>query len=104
VNYPNEEDFTRITEFKNLTGQKVTDKTTILKEYPLSYSPESEKSNPPYYPISNSENLALYKKYSDDAEKIKNLFLCGRLAQYKYFNMDGAVASALSLAEKIASK
>lgn len=104
VNYPNEEDFTRITEFKYLTGQKVDGATTILKEYPLLYSPESEKGNVPYYPIINPENLALINKYDELAKVYGNLYFCGRLAQYKYFNMDAAVASALSLADKIINK
>lgn len=101
VNYPNEEAFTRITEFKYLTGQKIDGVTAILKEYPLMYSPDSEKGNVPYYPIINAENLALFKKYDELAKEYSNLFFCGRLAQYRYFNMDAAVASALSLADKI---
>jgi len=101
VNYPNEEDFTRITEFKYLTGQRIEGKTTIMKEYPMQYDPNAEKGNIPYYPIVGQENQALYDKYAELAGKIGNLYLCGRLAQYRYFNMDAAVAEALKLAERI---
>jgi UDP-galactopyranose mutase len=101
VNYPNEEDFTRITEFKYLTGQKIDGATTIMKEYPMPYLPEAEKGNIPYYPIIGEENSALFNRYAELASGIKNLHLCGRLAQYRYCNMDGAVAGALALADNI---
>jgi UDP-galactopyranose mutase len=101
VNYPNDEDFTRITEFKYLTGQHIDGVTTIMKEYPLPYTPDAEKGNIPYYPIVGRENLELYNRYTALAANIKNLYFCGRLAQYKYCNMDGAVAGAIGLAEKI---
>lgn len=101
VNYPNDEDFTRITEFKYLTGQNLEGKTTIMKEYPLDYDPDAPKGNIPYYPISSPENQELYTRYEHLCSEVKNLFLCGRLAQYRYCNMDGAVAAALKLAEKI---
>lgn len=101
VNYPNEEDFTRITEFKYLTGQNIPGATTIMKEYPLPYTPNGEKGNIPYYPIVGPENEVLYNRYAELAGRIKNLHLCGRLAQYRYYNMDGAVAAALKLSDEI---
>lgn len=101
VNYPNEEDFTRITEFKYLTGQRLEGKTTIMKEYPLIYNPDSGRGNIPYYPIISAENLALYDSYKKLAGKFKNLHFCGRLAEYKYYNMDKAVARALDLSREI---
>lgn len=104
VNYPNEEAFTRITEFKYLTGQKIEGATTIMREYPLDYAPDAEKGNIPYYPIVGPENGALYSRYAALAAGVGSLFLCGRLAQYRYWNMDGAVAEALALAEKILEK
>lgn len=104
VNYPNEEDFTRITEFKYLTGQQLDGATTIMKEYPLAYTPDGGKGSIPYYPIVGPENQALYNRYTELAGKIKNLHLCGRLAQYRYCNMDGAIAGALELSEKIISE
>lgn len=101
MNYPNEENFTRITEFKYLTHQNIENTTTILKEYPMQYDPNSKKGNIPYYTIENPANLLKYQKYADAAKTFKNLFLCGRLAEYKYYNMDAAVKRALELVEKI---
>ncbi|MDP4093077.1 MAG: UDP-galactopyranose mutase [Bacillota bacterium] len=103
VNYPNEEDFTRITEFKYLTRQEAQGKTTILKEFPVPYDVKAEKGNIPYYPIINEDNLALYKKYKTCTDKFGNLYLCGRLAEYKYYNMDAVIDRALQLAESIGS-
>jgi UDP-galactopyranose mutase len=86
VNYPNDYDFTRITEFKHLTGQK-SDKTTIMKEYPAS-------KGEPYYPILNSENTEIARKYISKAESEK-IILVGRLATYSYLNMDLVVKQSL---------
>lgn len=101
VNYPNEEAFTRITEFKYLTGQKKDGSTTILREYPLDYDAASERGNIPYYPVINPQNFELYQKYSALAGRFGNLFLCGRLADYRYYNMDAAVAAATKLAKNL---
>lgn len=103
VNYPNEEEFTRITEFKHMTGQQIKNRTAILKEYPAAYRPEAEIGNIPYYPIQSPENQKLYNRYAETLSKFPNLFLCGRLAEYKYYNMDGAVYQALRLSEKLAT-
>lgn len=100
VNYPNDEDFTRITEFKYLSNQLVKNHTTILKEYPLTYDYKN-KEHVPYYAIQNKENLELYSKYENDVKNIKNLYLCGRLAEYKYYNMDAVVKRALELFNEI---
>ncbi|MDF2923203.1 MAG: hypothetical protein K0R57_2117 [Paenibacillaceae bacterium] len=101
VNYPNEEEFTRITEFKHLTMQKIENTTTILKEYPLPYDPKAEKGNIPYYVIENPDNRMLYNRYVNLAKLFPNLYLCGRLAEYKYYNMDGAIKNALQLVKSI---
>ncbi len=93
VNYPNEEKFTRVTEFKHLTGQDVCG-TSIVKEY-------SKAEGDPYYPVPNPKNEALYKQYQEKADSETNIFFVGRLAQYRYYNMDQVVASALSLSEKL---
>jgi len=93
VNYPNEEKFTRITEFKHLTGQKISG-TSIVREY-------SKAEGDPYYPVPNPNNEALYKKYQERADAELNVSFVGRLAQYRYYNMDQVVASALSLTEKL---
>jgi UDP-galactopyranose mutase len=93
VNYPNEESYTRITEFKYLTGQKHR-KTSIVYEYPTD---EGE----PYYPIPRPENADLYERYRVLAQGTKGVYFCGRLANYKYFNMDQVVAQALHLFRNI---
>lgn len=97
VNYTVSEDFTRITEFKYLTGQKISG-TTIVKEYPEIYRDESQV---PYYAILSPENLAMYQKYVDYVKAFPRFYLLGRLAQYKYYNIDGIVEEALKLAETL---
>lgn len=97
INYPNEHDFTRITEQKHLTGQ-ISVNTTLVKEFPQSY--EATK-NEPYYPIPRAKNRDIYNKYQQEAQKLENIYFAGRLADYKYYNMDQAVARALSLFEEI---
>jgi UDP-galactopyranose mutase len=94
VNYPNDYDYTRITEFKHLTGQK-HEKTSIVYEYPTD---EGE----PYYPIPRPENAALYERYRSLASATKGVYFCGRLANYRYFNMDQVVAQALHMYGTIA--
>jgi UDP-galactopyranose mutase len=93
INFPNEHAYTRITEFKYLTGQKHP-KTSIVYEYP---KPDGD----PYYPIPRPENAELYKKYKTLAESMSNTFFTGRLATYKYYNMDQVVAQSLTLFEKL---
>ncbi|PPA29688.1 UDP-galactopyranose mutase [Aeromonas jandaei] len=92
VNYPNEEPYTRITEFKHLTGQ-LKPNTSIVTEYPCDYL--SEYGLEPYYPVPQDFTANRYLLYKDTLEKIKNLFLLGRLAEYKYFDMDDIVANSL---------
>lgn len=93
VNYPNEEEFTRITEFKHLTGQ-IDKSTSIVREYPCS-------EGDPFYPIPRQENWDMYRMYKKDVESTQNVTFVGRLAEYKYYNMDQVVASALSKSSKI---
>ncbi len=91
INYPNEEEFTRIVEYKYITGQK-NPKTTIVKEY-------TTDEGDPYYPVPNPRNHAVYEKYREKAERLekKGIYFVGRLANYKYFNMDQAFKNALDL-------
>ncbi len=93
VNYPNEHAYTRITEFKYLTGQ-VAANTSVVYEYP---KPEGD----PYYPIPRPENAALYAKYKELADRQTDVHFVGRLATYKYYNMDQVVAQALVTYRKI---
>lgn len=93
VNYPNDFDFTRITEFKHLTGQKHPS-TSIVKEYPTS-------EGDPYYPIPRDENEKLFKQYQALANNEEKVTFVGRLAEYRYYNMDQVVGAALNAVEKI---
>ena len=99
VNYTVSEDFTRITEFKNMTGQVLPGKTTIMKEFSKAYEPGSGQT--PYYAILDPENKALYAKYLERVADIPNFHAVGRLAEYRYYDMDAVVASALNLADKL---
>ena len=99
VNYTVSEDFTRITEFKHLTGQELPGKTTIVREYSRAYT--GEKGETPYYSIISPENNALYGQYKALAGGFGNLHLLGRLAEYKYYNMDAIVGQALALADTL---
>ena len=94
VNYTVSEDYTRITEFKYLTGQ-ICDHTTIIKEYPKKYMDPTTQV--PYYAILSDENKALHQQYADLVSEFKNFYLLGRLAQYRYYNIDGIVLEALNL-------
>ena len=96
VNFPNEQPYTRITDFKYLTGQKHT-KTSIVYEYP-------KAEGDPYYPIPRPENAETYRKYQQLAAQMDNTFFVGRLATYKYYNMDQVVAQALTLFKKLTTK
>ena len=83
VNYTVDQDYTRITEFKHLTGQDLPGVTTIVKEYSRPYIGDPQET--PYYAIINPENNALYAKYKAEADKKQQLYLLGRLAEYKYY-------------------
>ena len=101
VNYPNEERFTRITEFKYLTRQELPDVTTIMREYPLPYDKDAVKGNLPFYPIVNEENMQRYRQYRELLGKFDRLVLCGRLAEYRYYNMDAVILRALELTDRL---
>jgi UDP-galactopyranose mutase len=93
VNYPDSEvPFTRIVEYKHFLNQKSI-KTKICYEY-------TTKIGEPYYPVFNKKNMELYDKYKEMAENIKNVYFVGRLANYKYFNMDEAILNSLELFDK----
>ena len=98
VNYTVSEDYTRITEFKQLTGQ-VCKNTTIMKEYSKAYTdPTSEI---PYYAILNDENNAHYERYRSLMKNMTNFHPLGRLAEYKYYNMDKIISLALDLSDEL---
>ena len=93
INYPNENDYTRVTEFKYLTGQAHA-KTSVVYEYPCD-------GGDPYYPVPRPENAAIYKRYEALAASTPQVHFVGRLATYKYYNMDQVVAQALTLCAKL---
>ena len=93
VNYPNQQLYTRVTEFKYLTGQEHP-KTSVVYEYPRA-------EGDPYYPVPRPENAELYKKYKDLADATPGVHFVGRLATYKYYNMDQVVAQALTVYNKL---
>lgn len=96
INYPNDYAYTRITEFKYLTGQQHR-KTSIVYEFPTA-------EGDPYYPIPRPENAEIYKKYESLAATMTNTYFTGRLATYKYYNMDQVVAQSLTLFKKLAQR
>ena len=93
VNFPNDHAYTRVTEFKHLTGQK-HQHTSLVYEYPCA-------EGDPYYPVPKPENDELYAKYKQLADEAANVHFVGRLATYKYYNMDQVVAQALTLYKRI---
>jgi UDP-galactopyranose mutase len=103
VNYPCSEKWTRITEFKHFppgVGEENKEKTTILKEIPLEFK---AGQNEPFYPVINGKTNLVYEKYADRLRRFDGIVLCGRLAEFKYYNMDAAIERALFFSERIRS-
>lgn len=98
VNYPNDHEYTRVAEYKWITGQEHPG-TTLSYEYPVWYVPGE---NEPYYPVINQENKDLMALYLQEAKKMEGkVYFAGRLADYRYYNMDQAVGRALKLFEEL---
>lgn len=93
INYPNEHEYTRVTEFKYLTGQ-VHPKTSLIYEYPTD-------EGDPYYPVPRPENAELYRRYKALADATHGVRFVGRLATYRYYNMDQVVGQALAMFDRI---
>lgn len=93
VNYPNDYAYTRVTEFKHLTGQDHA-RSTLVYEYPCD-------EGDPYYPVPRPENAELYRRYQQLAESTRGVHFVGRLATYKYYNMDQVVAQSLALCARL---
>lgn len=96
VNYPGDEEWTRIVEYKHITGQKCSG-TTLIKEIP-------KANGEPFYPVPSAENSELYGKYHSLSKSEKNVFFLGRLAEYRYYNMDQVVAGALNLVRQLSGQ
>ncbi len=97
VNYPNENRFTRIVEWKHATHQQ-SEKTSIMRELPVAYKKGREK----FYPIPMASNNDILKEYQSEAEKLNSVIFCGRLAEYKYYNMDQVIARSLKIFSNLA--
>ncbi len=100
VAHPKANGYTRVIEYKKIPTQNIDNITTIVYEYPLF----SDKKNEPYYPILTDDNRFIYEKYKNDAEKFKLLYLCGRLADYKYYNMDMVIKRAFEVSSQLIKK
>lgn len=94
VNFPNDHEFTRVTEFKHLTGQRHSG-TSIVREFPAA-------EGDPFYPIPRRDNETLFRRYRELADEQRGVTFIGRLAEYRYYNMDQVVAAALKKAEELA--
>ncbi len=99
VAYPEAEGYTRITEYKKLPVQNIYGKTTIAVEYPLPVNENADAE--PYYPVPTKNSQSIYEKYRAKADMYKNMKLCGRLAEYRYYDMDQIIDSALQLCHTI---
>ncbi len=96
INHPNEHAYTRVTEFKHLTGQQCPG-TTLVREYPSA-------DGPPFYPVPNDASAALYRRYRALADALPGVSFVGRLAEYRYYNMDQVVAAAIRTARRVATR
>lgn len=102
VSYPQAEGYTRCTEYRKIMyDDSEVQGTVVATEYPLPYDPAAEVGNIPYYPVVTEESNALYQRYLEEASQYKNLFLCGRLAEFKYYNMDVCIEHALTYFEGV---
>ena len=100
VSYPLHPTLSRAIEFKSITGQIIKGKTTVLYEYPLEYSCQ-DKGHDPLYPIISDANKTRFMAYREEAKKFSNLIVAGRLADYKYYDMDDAIARAFEIYREI---
>ena len=102
ISYPQAIGYTRKTEYKQIT-QNVPkiNKTVVATEYPIEYDPDKNVGNIPYYPVLTENSKVAYEKYFAESKKYGNIFLCGRLAEFKYYNMDICIEHALDKFEKI---
>lgn len=97
VSYPQADGYTRETEYRKIMfdDSKVCG-SVVVTEYPLQYDAQADVGNIPYYPVVTEESNKTYQKYLTEVEKYHNLFLCGRLAEFKYYNMDICIEHALN--------
>lgn len=106
ISYPQADGYTRDTEYKqiNYLDNVDTPYTIIAREFPIPYNKNAAIGNIPYYPVINDENLALFSRYAEEAKRYTNLTLCGRLADYKYYNMDLIIENAFQKVDMLYKK
>lgn len=103
INYPNNYDFTRITEFKRI-HESVAAGTTVVREYPMEYDRKKTEMNLPYYPVFQTESRKLYEQYEAYGMQFEHITFVGRLAEYRYYDMDDIVARALEVSDELIRK
>lgn len=101
VAYPQVEGYTRITEYTKMPNQNCNGWTNVAYEFPVAYDKKSELGNEPYYPVLTEESMEMYEKYKTHAKKFDNLTLCGRLADFKYYNMDQVILRTLRVYDEM---
>lgn len=101
--YPEGDKYIRITDYTQFPPQELSDEAVIAIEYPVEYKKDELCGNEPYYPTLTNESKEMFEKYNNMAKKVRNLYWCGRLAEFKYYNMDAVIINAISLAEKLKS-
>lgn len=101
VAYPQVDGYTRITEYTKMPFQYCDGWTCIAYEYPVNYDKNAVVGSEPYYPVLTVESLQTYQKYLEYSKQFKNLVLCGRLADFKYYNMDQVILRTLNLYEEM---
>lgn len=102
VSYPQAEGYTRSTEYRKIMHDvSGVHGSVVATEYPLTYDPAAEVGNIPYYPVVTEESSELYQRYLDEVDQYEGLFLCGRLAEFKYYNMDVCIEHALAYYENV---
>ena len=102
VSYPQAENYVRSTEYRKIMlDDSGVSGSVVATEYPLEYDPAASIGNIPFYPTMTDGSNELYRRYCMEAERYPGLFLCGRLAEFRYYNMDVCIEHALSYFEKI---
>lgn len=101
VIYPQAEGYTRRTEYKKINYKQDMPHSMVATEYPLQYNRNSKTRGIPFYPVVTDESIAVYKKYVEEVKKYGNIILCGRLAEFKYFNMDICIEHAFEKFEDV---
>ena len=95
--FPEGDKYIRITDYTQFPPQELGDSAVIAVEYPFEYKPDELCGNEPYYPTLTDESKKIFSKYKEEAERYSNLYACGRLADFKYYNMDACILRAMEI-------